>query len=101
MSDIIDKAIEILERDGWCRLTETNEAGQHCAIGALQWAALELGLDCNAPLHAENTAALLLSERHGYPISVPGWNDDVAKNVDEVIGLFKLTGEELDLQVTR
>ena len=101
MSDLIDKTIEVLERDGWCQFAMTNDEGRHCAVGALAVARLELGLGYEETNHAENTMQMLLHEQTGHHIGVMPWNDDCARNVDDVIHLLKLAGEELALQVTQ
>ena len=101
MSTIIDKAIEILERDGWCTGTETNLEGQHCVVGALRWAEFELNLDCTSASHAENTMQMVLRNQTGCWFGAMQWNDDIAAGVDEVLHMLKLTGEELDLQAAR
>lgn len=32
--EFIDKTIEVLETDGWCRNDRTDEKGRHCVLGA-------------------------------------------------------------------
>lgn len=105
--DIINRAREILERDGWCQGSAHKDDGTHCTMGALSIAADELQADpavttlegqwCpvrGSELYME--AARLVSGQlgEGYPKgagsgAVPVWNDLDTTTLEDVMLVLK------------
>ena len=106
MSDIINKAIEVLRRDGWTRGTYTNAAGQHCLVGALSVAYDELGKPTGEYRRARNAVDTCVLEdltRVGLAdeddmADAMAWNDDIAAGVEDVLRILRCAGERLDRQ---
>lgn len=98
---LIDKAIELLRERGWIRGAEHTYQG-FCLRGALRTAANLTASSCQSSAAAYGWAERACEERiyqlRGTRMSIPAWNDNYAADVDEVIGLLKLAGEDLDRQ---
>lgn len=92
----LDRAADILDRDGWCRFEHTNVQGEHCAIGALDVAAA-LSTDRRL-LYAE-----LMDDIHDLhdngimtdATTLSGWNDRIAADKEDVQNLFRTTAQHL------
>lgn len=97
---VLKRAAKVIER-GWTQralakddlgqrvLPESENAVCWCAYGAIDRAAVELGVDVESEvaLNAESLASSLAWER--YRTSLPGFNDRVAKSGEEVAKLLK------------
>jgi len=91
MNELIDKAIEILERDGWCRGMFTDSEGRHCAIGALTAAQHEMGNIYPSEVSAVMLRMeLVLEAELGQTTLLTQWNDKTAKDRDDVIRVLRL-----------
>lgn len=103
-SNPLRNAIKVLREKNWVRgrIAEftpgTNEVTGLCAVGALRWANGEVlsGSISQEVTDAHTLLSCLATTRLGKPISLSCWNDTVAKDVDEVIELFKLGAERWD-----
>lgn len=95
---LIDKAIEVLERDGWAKGVYRNgEPEPHCVVGALHVAAFgyhELPSLSDMELwgvyhYTYQRIAEHLGEHRGYGVLEPEhWNDHVATSKEEVIEML-------------
>lgn len=84
---VLEKAIEILETDGWCRKLMTDDKGHHCILGAMNKASFSLGLE---EYEAEELVRQQL-EKEGFGGSYLYYNDYVAKDKRYVIRLLQRT----------
>ena len=122
-ADILEQAADLLETNGWCRGDFEDNAGRHCAVGAIRCvtgqqaveqeiheASTRLGTSpnlhlrnkfkevMNASLDATNILAEKLSQTWRGPdeyVYIPTWNDEAARTADEVIDLMKHTAKDL------
>jgi hypothetical protein len=91
-SKTFEKAIALIERDGWVQAQIGNPWTGYCADGAMWWANTDgdsrigpVGVD---GYHAARTvAATYVLDRYGRAL-VP-WNDDPARTKEEVLDLFR------------
>lgn len=99
MSDLIDNAVELLERDGWCRHNlEQSARGRRCVLGALARAIA--GPEGDLMLAAAEDSSfkrtyIALQEVTGFD-SVAYWNNYIAQSAGEVIDTLKLAGKILE-----
>ena len=84
---VLNRAADILERDGWIQGAMYNRNGCRCALGALNSASTEL--DCGSEPVWD--ACFLLSADLGYDL--PSWNDEDGRTVDEVTTLLRNTAK--------
>ena len=109
MSEVIDRAIEVLREKGWVRGSLYDPiTGRFCLNGALGVATGLLDADnhhlgglTHPDEWARRTAAFHDAQQAivaHVGTTVPHWNDHKARDVDEVIEVLKLAGERLDLQ---
>lgn len=97
VSDVLTRAIEVLERDGWCQGTLHDQSGAHCALGALDAAARGM----NADYWRTRLAVDRYMERN-YRISgrdlapTAEFNDDPMTTAEDVILSFKRIIAEQD-----
>lgn len=112
MSEIINKAIDILRTKGWTKgVLHDRVTGQYCTEGAINAATLFTCRDQRGrflPMSEriqrkavvknaiEDVISSLDCECSRCRTSIVAWNDQIAKDVDEVIGVLKLAGERLD-----
>lgn len=106
---LTDDAIEVLREYGWIKGSIWSPDG-YCVMGALQTASRKNWLRSDQTYRADSAAAtqkltdavrtlqLVLREQGFSWSSVTEWNDKHARDVDEVIGMLKLTGERMDQQ---
>src|SRR4051812_24446089 len=113
---LTDEAIKALREHGWVKGSIWSPEG-YCVMGALQSAARKDWLNCygygpgsrqqreaamqiaNLKLTEVVRALQVVLHEHGFPgDSVVDWNDKHARDVDEVIGMLKLTGERMEQQ---
>ena len=101
-AEILERAAELLETRGWCRDTYSNEAGQHCAMGALSTVAADTMHRIEYADALAVLAAALLRSGHvrgdlgEWPLSVVvQWNDYPFRTADEVIETLKLVAKDL------
>jgi hypothetical protein len=98
MTNIYDNAIEYIHEHGWARGKFQNEKGEVCIAGAINRSALQLyGTRINESEF--DLISYILEREFGnqYWGSITNWNDHLAKDVDEVIGVLKLASEEYEL----
>lgn len=92
VSLVIARAIDIIEREGWCQDGFKDAQGRHCVAGALWKAATgkepmgtQTTSDEDCPVYTRAFTRLCgLLGRH-----VPCWNDMPGRTKDEVIELMK------------
>lgn len=90
VSEVLLRAAEVIEADGWCQFDYTNNQGQHCLIGAIQTAVY---LRCEVPSLLSDAKAAV--SRHLGEMSVISWNDSQGRRADEVTALLRATAQEL------
>lgn len=73
-NEMILKAADIIERDGWCR-RRLHQDGAHCVIGALN--------EVNGDSAVKIAAYYRLTEGVKLPVAV--WNDHYAESKDHVL----------------
>ncbi|AXN53447.1 hypothetical protein HOT81_gp029 [Gordonia phage Fryberger] len=92
-AELFDKVADILERDGWCQHEAHNEAGNHCALGALEVAAGEMYGD----KYLNHYPRVYLKVTKGIDPdfhSVPAWNDTKGRTAQEVIDQYRALAKE-------
>lgn len=101
-AELLEKAAEILETDGWCQYSYANSAGEHCALGAMIKAS-----GCEHPWQLwgqrpfqEAVEAIAfhhpVSRRHPvFRDDVADWNDQNDRTAAEVIDAFKQAAKDL------
>lgn len=115
MSNHYDKAIEVLQTQGWTS-RDYHRHGKYCAVGALAIAMKGFLADDMEVLHedVEDAGAFAgrilardilvkddVTERDLWwdadADTLVAWNDAPGRTVDDVIHLFKLASQEFDL----
>lgn len=81
-ADVLERAAELLERDGWCQRQLHHCDGSRCVRGAIIDAALEVGEGSLPPSE-------WLRRHLGAKRSLPEWNDDPGRTADEVIAKLR------------
>jgi hypothetical protein len=88
-ADVLDRAVEVLKRDGWCRWALTNGRGEHCALGAIR----------SAGGKGQQRAVETLNEMLSHPSAgvspLIQWNDDRARGRAAVIKKFQAAADRL------
>lgn len=102
---IIKKAIEILREHGWIRGEAHNKDG-YCMIGALDQAGRELYQLSNGTLSsagrrqiqdARNVVTATIRDQKGRTgLSIPEWNDNYCRDIDDAIHMLKLADENAE-----
>lgn len=81
-ADVLERAAELIERDGWCRKYpgpfNSLERAPRCAIGAINAAEKEF-----SGVHGAISALKL--HLGGFGLSVVTWNDYVARDARDVV----------------
>lgn len=99
---VTGKTIEVLRRCGWVRGTMKDDSGRFCLVGAMQQAIGELhtvlGHD-NNPEEAWTRSYIAVQRTlrdRGWSTDrgIEAWNDQSARDVDEVIEVLKLAGDQ-------
>lgn len=99
--NVFDKAADVIRERGWTRGIGEDKDGRVCAGYALHCAAgLRQDGNFNSELHdaMKFAVAQIHPNTVGNSITLVGWNDRVAKDVDEVLHMFKRASEEWELQ---
>lgn len=101
---VLERAWEILDRDGWCQHEAHSDDGRHCTLGAVGLASVELNGHGDYELiaaagglglgHRSATQLLSAKIREEYPDGdawghIPGWNDDPERTYEDVALIFK------------
>lgn len=98
-SDVLDKAADVLAREGWVKGTRGIYGdGPKCVDGAIS-VALE-GSTAHAYLVESHPAGIALKEFLGIPrpLTLCGWNDHQAVDGEEVIAALRDCAEKERLQ---
>lgn len=86
--NVLNKALEVLERDGWCQGTAHDADGRHCALGAIQ-----VATHSHVVINLPDGAAWRLRKAIGGPPGrirgIAGWNDDPHRTYEDVVLVFK------------
>lgn len=78
VKEVLAKALVILDRDGWCQGTATNEKGQHCMIGLVGQANKEMNNDVLSQ-GAPDVIRMVIGSR-----VIADWNDAPVRTIDDV-----------------
>jgi hypothetical protein len=97
LAEVLDKAAEVLERDGWCQSNFENKAGERCAVGALRQASRELDGIISFRIEARTALAEYLEISS---LDVIEWNDTRGRTAAEVIDALKHTAKNLRNEAT-
>lgn len=98
MSELTDRAIELLRERGWTIFQREDSAGHLCMLGALALAKdgrTSLAVDVTG-LPEFSALCRAASERVGHVCAPSTYNDHHARDVDDVIHLLKEAGEIVD-----
>jgi hypothetical protein len=93
-ADLLDKAADIIERDGWCqgKYASDPETGPCCALGAIRRAATGTAFPaCDDDWDAITNAGRALARLTGF---VPGWNDTQGRQAVEVTAALHAAAEK-------
>lgn len=97
VSQVLFKAAQIIERDGWCKHVAIDEEGRMCAGGAI--AQVQNGNAINWMGEAEITMAKFMRFIEGrtpeYPAgSISRWNNEAERIAEEVIDMLVIASIE-------
>lgn len=85
--EILVKALEVLEQDGWCQRTSHNVLGQRCSLGAIERGARSLGIKEYVRIRrAADRLYRAIGENRG---GVASWNDKEGRTYEDVVLAFK------------
>lgn len=87
VSEVLLRAAEVIDVDGWCQFDFTNGQGQHCLVGAIKSAAH------NDPYLVLDAKDAVSSHLGG--LSIINWNDSQGRRADEVTALLRATARDL------
>ena len=88
----LDKAAELIERDGWCQLRTGSPGTPHCILGAVRDGLREMGFDGRG---AEYEAARqeiylrLANHWHRGRNAIIGWHDDPSTTRQDVLDVLR------------
>jgi hypothetical protein len=105
--DMIDEAIRIVQDGGWIR-GHAHTAEGHCVMGAFSTARINLvmrargdvtyqeawAVSARAYIDAMTKVNHQINHRVSCQISIPSWNDNLARDADEVIEMLKLAKDQ-------
>lgn len=109
VADVLEKAAEVIERDGWCQNQLTDEAGRVCLVGAIEKAAFgEIRSVASMPVHDARwrlrcgaVDAVTVALGGGGLFAVPSrWNDLPGRDQFEVIDLLKSVAKTIRNEAT-
>lgn len=89
-ADVLRKAAEVIERDGWTRGVGTDESGAHCTIGALSVAAAETYTTWGLAFRA------IYNGLRAQGVASPGiveFNDAPDRTAEEVTALLRFAAD--------
>lgn len=89
VADVLLRAADVLETDGWCQLTGVDSKGRRCIVSALGLASGE-GAG-SGQLWAQANLAVL--RQLGNDLLLSAWNDERGRTADEVTALLRATAE--------
>jgi len=94
-AELLLKAADLLEEQGWCRGNYRNSAGHHCAVGALKEAAYRIGRPMSTFDVAFSAAerALTGDDAEVY-VNLISWNDQL-RDKRYVTRLFRRAARQL------
>jgi hypothetical protein len=92
LAEVLDKTVEVLERDGWCQGAFESARGERCAVGAIRRAARELQ---GASLRTVGARAAFAKYIGVGTLDVVEWNDTKGRTAAEVIDALKHTAKKL------
>lgn len=88
----LDKAAELIERDGWCQLKTGSPGHPHCILGAVRDGLIEMGLDGQkdefVAAREEIATRLFRHFRRGFN-AVTKWNDDPSTTRQDVLNVLR------------
>lgn len=96
---VLDRACDVLDRDGWCRQTELDEHGRRCARGAIRqgvWETLHTSSYTGRGDHV--MLAALMAMFHEIPChsqTVTRWNDYDVRDKHAVQRVFRRAARHL------
>lgn len=91
---ILATAADILEADGWCQGVARDQAGRHCALGAIGTAAHKDGANLLTREAFElQDAATDMLQAHLEVDWVHEWNDKPGRTKDEVVQALRAAAE--------
>ena len=102
VAEVLERAADVIERDGWCRNEITTPDGRVCLVGAIERAAFgrdyesgpvtdqEWDLRCGA-VSAANRAITGCDSMS----AAARWNDNEAKDQYDVIDLLRHTAKDI------
>lgn len=82
VSEVLDRAADVLEEDGWCQYSMHDELGRYCALGAIK--AVTPDPDAFAE-RGYATRALRDYLSPTRPFQISKWNDNPDRTKEEVI----------------
>jgi hypothetical protein len=91
VADLLDRAADLLERDGWCQGSLDNADGQRCVMGAVYAARDDLvwsnDLASERSLSVTHQATDALFDAIGW--NIPEWNDSEQTSFEDVLSLLR------------
>lgn len=101
-ADVLEKAADLLETQGWCQDVYRNKAGELCSIGAVRtaiWgdARMRTTTTNKDDVELANRTLAVLADKVGVEPGSVGteWNDDPWRTKEEVVDAFKHAAKDL------
>lgn len=82
---LVEKTIEVLERDGWCQRKLTNDQGQHCVLGAIVTATNESGTSHLDYMDTRRELNRLITDWGRDDMAIVRWNDAKHRRKGQVL----------------
>jgi len=89
VADVLNRAADLLESNGWCQFALEDDAGAHCAMGALL--AVDTGAATNV-LSFSPTGRVAFNAMRGRHIAT--WNNDPRRTKQDVLDAFRSAAKD-------
>jgi hypothetical protein len=91
VADLLDRAADLLEAEGWIQGSFHVEGVGRCAVGAIR----DVAMNEYRWYQATNLLDLRVKEKFNHPCGLMNWNDEAARSAFEVIDLLRATAKDL------
>lgn len=100
VDETLDKAADLIERDGWCQGVLRTATGEHCALGAIVETIAGGGITDRALAQSVWTNPDVIDARNAlYETignkTIANWNDEPKRTKTEVVAALRDTAERV------